>query len=58
VRPRTYGLLLSLLAGLFLARVAGQALVAFLDVSWLPPTDAWYSGLLLLARFYSGRDPA
>jgi hypothetical protein len=46
VRRRTYGLLLSLLAVLFLARVAGQALVAFLDVPWLPPMDVWYSGLL------------
>ena len=46
MRRRTYGLLLSLLAGLFLARVAGQALVAVLDVSGLPPMDAWYSGLL------------
>jgi hypothetical protein len=31
---------------LFLARVAGQALVVFADVRWLPPADAWYSGLL------------
>ena len=46
MRRRTYGLLLSLLAGLFLARVAGQALVAFLDVSVLPPMDTWSSGLL------------
>lgn len=46
MRARTYGLLLSVLAGLFLARVAGQALVAFLDVSFLPAMDAWYSGLL------------
>ena len=46
MRCRTYGIVLSLLAGLFLARVAGQALVAFLDVRWLPPMAEWYSGLL------------
>ncbi|MFQ5972197.1 MAG: hypothetical protein ACE5Q3_07665 [Alphaproteobacteria bacterium] len=34
------------LLGLFVLRVVGQALVAFLDVSFLPPMDAWYSGLL------------
>jgi hypothetical protein len=26
--------------------VIGQALVAFLGVTWLPPMDAWYTGLL------------
>ena len=31
---------------LFALRVAGQALVAFFDVGWLPPMEAWYSGLL------------
>lgn len=46
MRCRTYGLLLSILAGLFLARVAGQALVAFLGAPWLPPMGEWYSGLL------------
>lgn len=46
MRCRTYGLLLSVLAGLFLARVAGQALVAFLGTPWLPPMGEWYSGLL------------
>jgi hypothetical protein len=35
----------SLLA-LFVLRVAGQALVAFLDVRFLPPMQAWYSGLM------------
>lgn len=34
------------LTALFVARVAGQALVAFLGVSWLPPMELWYSGLL------------
>jgi hypothetical protein len=27
-------------------RVAGQALVVFLNVGWLPPIEAWYSGLM------------
>jgi hypothetical protein len=31
---------------LFVLRVAGQALVAFLDVRFLPPMEAWYSGLM------------
>jgi len=35
-----------LLLGLFVLRVLGQALVAFLDVQFLPPMQAWYSGLL------------
>ena len=35
-----------LLLGLFVFRVTGQALVAFLDVEFLPPMEAWYSGLL------------
>jgi hypothetical protein len=37
---------LTILGALFLARVAGQALVALAAPSWLPPMDAWYSGLL------------
>ena len=44
-RPATALVLISLTA-LFGARVIGQALVAFLGVTWLPPMDAWYSGLL------------
>jgi hypothetical protein len=35
-----------LLLGLFVLRVVGQALVAFLDVRFLPPMEAWYSGLM------------
>ena len=35
-----------LLMALFACRVAGQAAVAFLGVSWLPPMSEWYSGLL------------
>jgi len=34
------------LLALFVLRVAGQALVAFLDVRFLPPMEAWYSGLM------------
>ena len=38
--------LLWLLTTMFLARVAGQVLVAFRGVRWLPPMSEWYSGLL------------
>jgi hypothetical protein len=31
---------------LFCLRVAGQALVAFFDVTWLPRMERWQSGLL------------
>jgi hypothetical protein len=31
---------------LFVLRVLGQAAVAFLHVSFLPPMEAWYSGLM------------
>ena len=34
------------LLALFVLRVAGQALVAFLGVTWLPPMERWYSGLV------------
>jgi hypothetical protein len=30
----------------FCCRVLGQALVAILDVTWLPPMEEWYSGLM------------
>jgi hypothetical protein len=43
---RTIAGVLTALTALFLARVAGQALVAFAGISWLPPMEAWYSGLL------------
>jgi hypothetical protein len=39
------GVLWTLFA-LFVLRVSGQALVAFLDVGFLPPMEAWYSGVL------------
>ena len=48
--PSAIGLLL--LTVLFLARVAGQALVAFFDVTWLPGMDAWFSGLLPYAVLF------
>jgi len=38
--------LLWLLLAAFVARVTGQLLVAFLHVHWLPPMDAWMSGLM------------
>jgi hypothetical protein len=34
------------LFALFTARVLGQVLVALLDVPFLPPMAAWYSGLM------------
>jgi hypothetical protein len=34
------------LLGLFVLRVLGQALVAFAGVQFLPPMQAWYSGLM------------
>jgi hypothetical protein len=34
------------LLALFVLRVAGQALVAFAGVAWLPPMKHWQSGLL------------
>jgi hypothetical protein len=44
--PEPGALVLIALTALFFARVLGQALVAFAGVSWLPPMEAWYSGLL------------
>lgn len=38
--------LLWTLLALFVLRVAGQAMVAFFDVPWLPPMERWYSGLV------------
>jgi hypothetical protein len=34
------------LFGLFFLRVLGQVLVAFAGVTWLPPMQRWYSGLI------------
>lgn len=43
---RAYAVALWLLLALFLCRVAGQALVFFFDVGFLPPMPAWQSGLI------------
>jgi hypothetical protein len=39
-------LLLTILLALFIARVAGQLVVALFHPHWMPPMEAWYSGLL------------
>jgi hypothetical protein len=44
--PWSLTLVLWTLLFAFCLRVLGQVLVAFCGVSWLPPMDAWYSGLL------------
>jgi len=41
-----HGSILVLLTLLFSFRVAGQALVAFFGVAWLPAMEHWYSGLI------------
>ena len=38
--------ILWLLLLLFAARVGGQVLAAFFGVTWLPPMERWYSGLI------------
>ena len=43
---RAYACVLGLLSTSFAARVAGQLLVAVFGVEFLPPMDAWYSGLI------------
>ena len=43
---RIYASVLGFLATAFFLRVLGQALVAFFGVTFLPPMDQWYSGLL------------
>src|SRR5690242_17737931 len=45
-RSRTYAIWLFVLLVLFCFRVAGQMLVAFAGVTFLPPMEEWYSGLL------------
>ena len=44
--PRRLAVLLWMLLIAFCLRVVGQMLVAFVGVSWLPPMEAWYSGLM------------
>jgi hypothetical protein len=46
MRGRGPVVILSVLAGLFFLRVLGQALVAFMGVTFLPAMPEWYSGLL------------
>ena len=44
--PRIYPIILWLLTLSFFLRVLGQILIAFFQVSFLPPMPHWYSGLL------------
>lgn len=41
-----HGPILGILTFLFALRIFGQALVAFLGVTWLPPMEQWFSGLI------------
>jgi len=41
-----HGPLLALITTLFACRVLGQALVAFFGVTWLPPMEQWFSGVI------------
>ena len=41
-----HGPLLALMTILFACRVLGQALVAFVGVSWLPAMKQWFSGVI------------
>lgn len=42
----THGPLLALITALFACRVVGQALVAFVGVSWLPAMEQWFSEVI------------
>ena len=44
--PRRLAILLWILLFAFCLRVFGQMFVAFGGVSWLPPMESWYSGLM------------
>jgi hypothetical protein len=46
ISTRSYAVVLLVMTVLFTLRVAGQALVAFFHVQFLPPMEQWYSGLL------------
>ncbi|MFQ5527559.1 MAG: hypothetical protein ACE5GX_15015 [Thermoanaerobaculia bacterium] len=48
-RARRYAVVLALLTLAFFGRVAGQFSVAFLGAEFLPPMEAWDSGLLRYA---------
>lgn len=41
-----HGPLLALITAQFAVRVVGQALVAFVGVSWLPAMEQWFSGVI------------
>ena len=41
-----HGAILAFLTSLFALRVLGQALVAFVGVTWLPAMEQWFSGLI------------
>ena len=41
-----HGPVLALLTFLFALRVLGRALVAFVDIAWLPIMEQWFSGLI------------
>jgi len=45
-KPPVHGPLLALITALFACRVVGQALVAFVGVSWLPAMEQWFSGVI------------
>ena len=60
VLPREIGtdpisFLLWALLALFVLRVAGQALVAFAGVTWLPSMERWQSGLLPYAVLFASQ---
>jgi len=44
--PSKHGPVLAALTALFACRVVGQALVAFVGVSWLPAMEYWFSGAI------------
>jgi hypothetical protein len=44
--PGKFAILLWILLFAFCLRVLGQMLVGFAGVSWLPPMEGWYSGLM------------
>ncbi len=46
ISMRAYAFLLGVLSLAFATRVLGQLLVAVFDVEFLPPMEAWYSGLI------------
>jgi hypothetical protein len=43
---RRYALVLGILTALFGLRVVGQPLTALVDVTFLPPFERWYSGVI------------